>query len=546
MNNKGFAVTAVIYGLSILGVLIISILMGTLSASRANVQAEANKIEKDLIAYNRTSIVYNRGENIFVVPEGESGWYRVEAFGAAYSNLPGAYTTGIIYLEEDRSLYVNLSNKNENSDAIIRAEDASGPIIMKAAAGDLNYNMPGGTLRAYSEEPKGGSLVLGDFKLQDEKKNNLIGTEDVFYTDIGPTSYMAGYPGCADGQYFDGFYYYFVDGLMLPAANKGVSKVIISRLARKDENLPSIPRKNSAYDNVVEVVVFNTSDVRITGLVVTSGGHQKKLYMEPTTGSVNFPLGEVTNIDDISVFFDTSTNAYVKNINVLLVNSSAEMKSVYNSTATEASGFTATPTGIKLSAYQIDYSKEPPRYGNYYLIPVLTNNKVISARKNSESEDNPIMIEYIQGTPRQKWAITRITSFNVLNNPDDIEYYISEESRYKAISIYQDENIVKNRIVASMTFNNLSRNPPQVWSIMTQRDGTYAIKTKIASYNQHNKSGFIGVNTSRTTDEKDSQFFGQLMIGPANNPLAETDEETEPTLTERFYLYSFDFGNIDE
>lgn len=556
MNNKGFAVTAVIYGLSILGVLIISILMGTLSASRANVQLEANKIEQDLIAFNRTSVVYNRGENLFTVPKGETGWYRVEAFGASFADSPGAYTTGIIYLEEGRSIYVDLSNRGDNSDAIIRAEDASGNIIMRAAASNLT--MPGGTLQAYSSEPKGGNVVLKDFELLDRNKNNLIGSEDVYYSNSGPISQMAGYPGSRAAVYYNGFTYYFVDGLMLPAANKGVSKVIITRLARKDDELTSIPRKNNAYNGVRAIKVYNSSGVQIIGLSATSRGVQYDYQGGPTTDNIVLSLNNEVDIDDVSIFFDTTSNRFVKNVDVIFETAYGDV-AVYSSRTTESSGFTATPTGIKLSAYQLDYSKEPPKYGNYYLIPVLSNNKIVSARKNSESEDNPIMIEYIQGTPRQKWAITRITSNNVLNNPDDIEYYISEESRYKAMAIYHDENITKNRVVASMTFNNLSRNPPQIWNIFPQYDGTYAIKTTISSYNQMAKSGFLSVNTSRKDAEEEadnnnnneeedktrgSDYYEKVMIGQAANPKAEYDTETVPTITERFYLYSLDFGNI--
>ena len=550
MNNKGFAVTAVIYGLSILGVLIISILMGTLSASRANVKLEADKVESELIAYNKTSVVYNKGEHTFYVPKGETGWYRVEAFGASAADLPGAYTTGIIYLEEGRSIYINLlagnvSGDSTRSDAIIQAEDASGRIIMSAAGASLYYNMPGGTLNAYFSEPKGGALVLGDFKLENLTKNNLVGTESVIYPPVGPTSYMAGYPGSGDAQPYNGFWYYFVDGLMLPAANKGVSKVIITRLARQDEEIPTIPRKNKFYNNVIQIQIMNPGQAKITGVVATSGGFSTSNYTQ-TNGNVLLNLNGAKDIDDVSIFFDTTSHPYIKDLIITFVVDNYGPVTIYNSRLSSAAGFTATPTGLKLSAYQLDYSKEPPKYGNYYLIPVLTSNKVVSARKNSESEDNPILFEYIQGTPRQKWAITRVTSRNVLNNPDDVEYYISEESRYKSMAIYHDENIAKNRVVASMTFNNLSRNPPQVWKIYSQYDGTYAIKTVVPSYNQYIKSGFLAANTSRNTDGTVSENYGHIMIGPAENSQVEDEDETIPTNTERFYLYSFDFGNINE
>ena len=42
LSNKGFAISTVIYGLSIMGVLIISILMGILSTTRKNTKELAN------------------------------------------------------------------------------------------------------------------------------------------------------------------------------------------------------------------------------------------------------------------------------------------------------------------------------------------------------------------------------------------------------------------------------------------------------------------------------------------------------------------------
>ena len=57
MNNKGFAITTLIYGLSILGIMLIMLLMSTLSATRYNNRELSNTIETELNRFSKTSIV---------------------------------------------------------------------------------------------------------------------------------------------------------------------------------------------------------------------------------------------------------------------------------------------------------------------------------------------------------------------------------------------------------------------------------------------------------------------------------------------------------
>ena len=540
MNRKGFAVTAVIYGLSILGVLIISILMGTLSSSRNNVKEEAKQIERELIAFNKTSVIFSSGQNEFTVPEGESGWYRVEAFGAGKGlvSTPGAYTTGIIHLSENQSLFVSIG-ANETQDTIIYAGRNGGPRIMMAAA---SYGtQPGGTLKSYSSEPLGGNIDLADFRLN-KKTTNLIGTEAVTYSDGYAKSEIAGYPGSTSAQNFEGSSYYFVDGLMVAGANPGPGKVLITRLTREDDSTPTIPRINKKFDNVNAIKIHNGSGVGITGIYANCNGNPVLQSGVHNEQDMSLSLSTTCNVDDISILFDTTGNKYVTNVTVDL-QKGGNLSRVYSASGA-TQGFTPTPTGIKLSAYQLDYLQSPPSYGNYYLIPVTVPNKVVSAKRTSESEDNPIDIDYLAGAPRQKWSISKITSINVLDNPNDIEYYISEQSRYKAIAIYHDDNVAKNRIFASMTFNTLSRNPPQIWKIYPQGDGTYAIKTVVRSYNESHRSGFITVNTSRKDGGGTSDYYGYLMLGYAENDTYPDDEGLVPTIAERFILYNLDFGTI--
>ena len=52
MNNKGFAITTLLYGLSILGLLLILVLMSTVTSNRHNTKEVVQEIEEDLSRFS--------------------------------------------------------------------------------------------------------------------------------------------------------------------------------------------------------------------------------------------------------------------------------------------------------------------------------------------------------------------------------------------------------------------------------------------------------------------------------------------------------------
>ena len=53
MNNKGFAVSTLVYGLSIMGIMLIAILMGTMSNTRSNARQLSESVEQELISLSK-------------------------------------------------------------------------------------------------------------------------------------------------------------------------------------------------------------------------------------------------------------------------------------------------------------------------------------------------------------------------------------------------------------------------------------------------------------------------------------------------------------
>jgi len=121
MNNKGFAISTVIYGLSIMSILIVSILMGTMSSTRSNSRKLSKTIEEELNRYSKTDTSFKASTastpeaQEYIVPTGQSGWYRIELWGAQGGNNGGlgAYTSGIIKLNEGDILYFYVGKKDK-------------------------------------------------------------------------------------------------------------------------------------------------------------------------------------------------------------------------------------------------------------------------------------------------------------------------------------------------------------------------------------------------------------------------------------------------
>ena len=545
MNNKGFAITSVIYGLTILGMLIIVIIMGTLSATRNNVSEEAKMVEEFLIAFNQTEVTYRGNTDTnYRIPQGESGWYRIEAFGAGNGTYKGAYVTGIIYFNEKETFHIFIgSSKTEismGSNVLMRAEGATGLV-------------PGGTNKCYSAPPAGGKVDMNNYTLINEAET-LTGIDGINFTNCdGNNSYLLGYPGSTPNGSYD---YYFVDGLMLAGANAGYEgKVIIERLAEKSDEIPTIPRKNAKFNNVSSISIttgLDVSEIRYSYHDdYDANGHYVSHVASCAAKTCSVPN---KNLDDITILFNgNSQRANARNTTVTLATSSGNQV-IYQ--ANDKYGVTTTPAGLHFSAYQPDSvtgsvlstSNNFPEHGNYYIIPVVTENMLVSAVASSIDDANQLKIEYFTGESRQKWSIDLINDPNagvnyfdhVVNATGRKEYRLTELTRFKSLNIYYDENYKMNFVSASETFNSLSRNAPQIWNIFPMSDGTYAIKTSVPSFTVQEKSGFLFAKPNGDSNNN----LNDVMIGLATeyNNASVNDKNTTPTSIERFYLYSLDFS----
>ncbi len=322
LNNRGFAVSTLIYGLSILGLMLITMIMGTLSSTRANSKQIADSIEDDLNNHSRTSKVFSvKGSSDtaqqFTIPEGEGGWYRIELWGAQGNNGnggKGAYTTGVIKLDEGDTLYFYIGKKGatnagaaETSVRVDAGEDAPALAsrIMVAGGGGRDANCPGTTTKRYKINTGGSKKIdydsnyiykISGANLIDEKYSEVTEITDNpetynktandsisgkgYYNGIsgfGGTSFISGYAGshayskgAASGSKYTYYEYeldedskavytgekrsyVFYDGMMLANVKSGDGYAKVQKVlstTATDNSLPTKLRQNSKLNNV--------------------------------------------------------------------------------------------------------------------------------------------------------------------------------------------------------------------------------------------------------------------------------------------------------
>lgn len=606
LNNKGFAISTLIYGLAIMGIMIVAILMATMAQTRANTRNLVKSIEEDLNRFSKTETSFKPiGTDItsqeYIVPA--SGWYKIELWGSqgAGNGGKGAYTGGIIELTEGDKLYFYVGQKRSSGGGYASEVRAIGgnytdftsyeTTIMVAAGGGINSTAAGGTLYGYNDKMNsfGGFIksqgTTKDFSLLplnetgNNTNNTLVGFDKNYevstatnpQTNItvpspigsngggdgyfpsnnastGGTSFIAGYAGSygikkgkttinSKVDYHEHTYsesetvgtysyieemsgeYYFHDGVMIPGVNEGDGFARIERVKPRTESSTVLTRKNTKLDSV-RYIRSCTDNASWKKIVAVIKGTSRELTPSVSGKCGSVDLETVMAVDEIAVFH-TSSGVDYKNDTIEVSVDGTTWTYIKNiGTNTELSE-TETVNGYRVSAYQNDLTAPLPAKGNYIIQPVLSENKVLSAAATSETNANPITIEYYKGEKRQKWTIELITDKKinpdyVENDPSTYEYKITELARFKTLAITQDENIVFNTLSAIDKFNDKARNEPQIWKITPVGNGTYTIKTVTPQATPTANTGYIIPQTNSSV----SDAYNQIIIGKNNDDTA--------------------------
>ena len=170
LNNRGFAISTLLYGLMIMSLLVVVAYLGNLSTDRQNTKGFVDKIEDEL---NRLSVSSTEGSYTgdevdstgreYIAPN--NGWYKIELWGAGSSNGRGSYVSGVMYMNANDYLYIYVGAKGGSSNTFNSGSKGGGATDVRLVNGEWNSDESlktrimvaagGGTTEANS----GGALV---------------------------------------------------------------------------------------------------------------------------------------------------------------------------------------------------------------------------------------------------------------------------------------------------------------------------------------------------------------------------------------------------
>ena len=313
LNNKGFAFSTILYGLLLMGLMVILLIMSTMQTNRSTNKFFIEKIEDELNRYSLTetqfsSSNYTEDGQEYVVPMGQAGWYKIELWGAqggGNNGGLGAYTSGMIWLDENAHLYFYIGKSDSTygssytfngggfaSNTTSRRGGGATDVRLVSGAWDNEESLKsrimvaaGGGGRVNKDAGVGGSILGGNGNAStnngaasfgDSAKfgkgegttgANLAGGGGGYYggsastTSVGAgggSSYIAGYAGVVNvntNKTYDTGYSssatngYFVGGLMIAGVNSGSGSAKISKVSTGDINNPPVPLNNIVRDN---------------------------------------------------------------------------------------------------------------------------------------------------------------------------------------------------------------------------------------------------------------------------------------------------------
>lgn len=575
-NNKGFAITTVLYGLSIMGIMLIAIVMTTMSNIRKNNNDYVRKIEEELNNMSMNSVILkpvvgddgNPAAQEYMVVEGQEGFYRIELWGCRGTGASGglgAYTSGLIHLNENDKLYLYVCAKNSGHSTEIRVVSGSynnlesaKTRIMVAAGGGSGKNAAGGTLYGYTSAMvplgadvdintstetyglKSGNLAgtnnysKADATIQGDNIGNVIGTNGGgtgYYSSTtsksGGTSYIFGYAGVKNYSSVNlDAKYMFLDGMMYAGVNSGEGKARIQKVSSTGdkETLKKNETLKTKYRYIKDCIA---SDSKKTVVISVVSGKTISTYSPTSTPSggkycVTVDLKSQKLIDEIAVWHGEDGKDIQNHTLSVSTNGSNYNPLISDSTLKTPE----TVTGIRVSAYQITNTNAEIRTGNYYLMPIIAEGSVISAPEKSVKISNALEIKPLIGDNYQRWKIEKL-------NQATLTYKITELARYKTMSIGssspdpeaddRDDNTPKNVLKASNSFNNYATNSSQIWKISPVGDGTYIIATTAPSTTS--KTGNI---MAIPNNPDNNELKGKVIIAKNN------------LLTQRFRLIAID------
>ena len=447
LNNKGFAISTVLYAVLIMIVIIITLIMGIMQTNRKNTHDLVDQIEDELNRFSLKDTSFNSIDDKdntitaqeYIVPFSQSGWYKIELWGSSSSDSKGSYTTGLIKLTDDADkLYFYIGKNGKSSEVRLINGSWNDPTsknstIMKAAGGIEN-------------KTSNQSYILNS------KKDKI------------PVYFVAGKMGLKTYQ------------------GKGHAKI---------EFVAENPERNSNFDNVQYIRdciygIYNASDAKIDQKAIWKdikaiSSEGEKLGYTTVEGKINtekklnnnknscfkIKLNKKSNLDEIAILHTEGKGTYKHQLSVS--SDGSNWKNITSFTNDKITHYDRIEkiNGTHYSAYDKALGSTIPN-GTYYILPAChANYKALTSINhiaNSSNDNLPVTIQNIGGldlTRSQSWLINSVSSG---------KYKIVEEKSNYALQLLSNNTDV----TTSTKYNNTDTNH---WKIESLNDGTYKIKS---------------------------------------------------------------------
>ena len=284
LNNKGFAISSLLYGLLLVAFLVVAVLMSIMASNRQNTSTLVDKIEEEL---NRQSIStaeysYTGYTQEFVVPYGKAGWYKIELWGASAEDYEedghqgrGTYTSGLIYLAENEHLYIEVGEKGSTSSPGLAYNQIKSTIDGLGGATTVRLGGPrGASGSVLLMLAGGGGAKYSNYEgiSKDKQGGNLHDSAHSRYNAGG--SFIPGYGGQSNGgNTYNGREYSFTNGIMFHAVNAGDGWARIELVSENPSTIqPQL--KSNILRNVTEVKDCLT----MSSMTTKSGGKLNNGY----------------------------------------------------------------------------------------------------------------------------------------------------------------------------------------------------------------------------------------------------------------------------
>lgn len=518
LNNKGFAITTLLYGLLSVAFLTMTLLMGIMSTNRQNTSTLVDRIEEELNRYGETetTFAYLGESQEYVVPYGEAGWYKIELWGASTSSGYGDYTSGVVYLEESAILYFYLGQKC----------GVAGTPACSAA-----FNQGNTEVRVEPTAPTQWNDATS-------LRSTIMRAANGYGSN--PTSFISGMAGMnsvnSSGSLTNQTNHYsgrtFINGLYVQDVNNSNGKAnveLISKGAKsalppkQNNNLNSVRYiKNctsgstaNTSNHIVEIQAIRLSDGKnlakgkTVTLATSNAGYatdgivNTNNYTNLSTGTKCsvLDLGGTYELSEIGIwhYFSDKRSYYHHTVSVSTNNSTyTDLKKTASIATSEKESY----IGYRYSAWQPNTTTTLPN-GNYYIFSTTSTNNVLTSQSNKN-----VVTETFQGKKLQKWTIEQvdINSTYVQNkstHSGKTIYKIYDSERINALQLEEGTAESGENVVAQAQYRGYEWD---LWEIIPLGNGNYQIKSLLGTFvstesNDNTPSNVRSYNLSLSDNE---------------------------------------------